>query len=442
MDVQGSESPNIQTFMIVWDVDLKIKNTLYRIDIHSPAFSIDPNKGEHTDSVRVLINGDLIRIQAYIYSIYSRCNTYVINPSTCTLLNIYNDFEENTWTEIKWSEKIRFVFEVDIDCEAPAAQSIIWKRVITETRPAINANGILLSLDAEQATHTVVNNRGVKCIVEGCIIENKYNLLIVPETRSGNWNLLTLMLEKQQNNDWTSYYVHTTGMPFLRANGRAEEKFRPRIVLEIHELIQSLTDISDSEIATIINVIKPTYEGGQQLNPAAGSRELQHQQNPLPNRKELCDITIHVQDERIKAHKLALSTSSTKWRDLFNEDEQLDTILINDFDYKTIRELIEFIYTGQINQATDQLLIAAHTFGVAGLTMELCEAKLIETIEIENVVNLLMLADAYKASTLYDRVMEFIGGNFKEFMALDEAKEMFSMLPEMAFKLYAKLSIK
>lgn len=63
---------------------------------------------------------------------------------------------------------------------------------------------------------------------------------------------------------------------------------------------------------------------------------------------------------------------------------------VADFDYETIKELIEYMYTGKVKQTTDQLLIAADKYGVIDLK-ELCEEQLIQTIKMKTVVSLLVL---------------------------------------------------
>lgn len=63
-------------------------------------------------------------------------------------------------------------------------------------------------------------------------------------------------------------------------------------------------------------------------------------------------------------HKVVLATGKhTIWRDLFLRDETLTTILIEEFDYETIKDLVEYTHSGNMKKATDQLLVAADSYG-------------------------------------------------------------------------------
>lgn len=75
----------------------------------------------------------------------------------------------------------------------------------------------------------------------------------------------------------------------------------------------------------------------------------------------------------------------------------------------------------------------------AGLR-ELCDLRLIETIDLNNVVNLLLLSNRYKASALLDAVMEYIRKKNAAFKELEETKEIFMSYPELAFELYARIT--
>lgn len=458
MNAKIPEALYMKTFTIVWDINLKITNKVDNIDIFSPLFSIKSNNSEGTNWFQLRRFADKIKICSNFCSIteLKRCTTYMINPIASTLLEVYEGFKDFTWKKHDWSEKMRFVFEVEMECDVPAVQATIWKHFTTEINPAINTKAALLYLDPGTDTNTVVNSSGVSCVVKRYGNE-VHSIIIEPNTPTENWNLLTIMLKKLENNDWQWCYLHTTD---LVLTGRHFPKFQPFIVFEINELITSIEDISDLELAAFTSVIKQhgiissnttdtsaaiISDNELQLNPAAKNRELQHLRNLSANLIEnffadkFCDISIHVQGEQIRAHKTALSTGSTVWHKLFNKNEQVDAIHITDFEYKTIKELIEYMYTGKVNQITDQLLIAADTFGVTALK-ELCEEALIETIQMENIINLLLLSDRYKASTLYDKVMKFIVDNCKSVSKLEETKAMCMMYPELSFKLFAGLS--
>lgn len=404
-----------------------------RIFISTPYFSLNRNKSENSNWIRLMRFTDRINIDSNFSSWkeLKGCTTYAVTPLTSTLLDVFKGFAEFSCNQREWSERMRFVFEVKIECDA--VQPIIWQHCITEMKPAINTKCILLNLSAEEATHTVVNNRGVPCVVRKNLIANKFNVVIEPETFSASWNLLTVMFRKVENNALEWLYLHTTS-----ERVSPNQKYEPVIIFDIYELKMTLENVADFETVDITNVLEPHR---------SDIKELPYLRNLSVNLKEyfdankFCDVSIHVQDQLIRAHKIALSNASTVCHGFFHANEKLDTIHIAEFDYETIAGLIEYIYTGKVNKVTDHLFIAADKYRIVGLK-ELCEMQLIETIRMETIVNLLVLADRYKACALFEKVMDFIGENCKAVSQLDGAKRVFAMYPDLAFKLFAKISLK
>lgn len=154
----------------------------------------------------------------------------------------------------------------------------------------------------------------------------------------------------------------------------------------------------------------------------------------------MCDVSVHVQGKRKRAHKVALANGSKVWRALFFANEALTRVLVVDFDYGTIKNLIVYIYTGVVRQetATEQLLMAAEKYSVDCLK-KLCETFLCETIAMKTSANLLVLAHKYNATILFSNVVAYIGQNRSEFRKLDEAKSIFMTYPELAFELFANI---
>lgn len=83
-----------------------------------------------------------------------------------------------------------FVFDVRMHCDATAVQSMIQRRCITGVKPAICANATVLNLETQTATHTVLNNRGLSCVVKRSIKNEQYEIKIEPENPTANFNLV------------------------------------------------------------------------------------------------------------------------------------------------------------------------------------------------------------------------------------------------------------
>ncbi|XP_046992930.1 kelch-like protein 28 isoform X1 [Schistocerca americana] len=74
--------------------------------------------------------------------------------------------------------------------------------------------------------------------------------------------------------------------------------------------------------------------------------------------KELCDITLIVENEEIRAHKIVLAASSLYFRTMFcgslMESHQ-EKIVLHDIELPTFQEIIHFMYTGQIKISEENI---------------------------------------------------------------------------------------
>lgn len=352
MDASNSNALTVQTFAIIWDINLKITHKVDAIDMVSPQFSLNPNKNKKTKWIRFEKVADKITIKSNFSSLkeLKKCTTFVLNPLTCALQDVYDGFGQFHRVQHVWNERMRLVFELEMQCDPNTVQSTIWKYCITELKPPIHANAKPLNLDATTATHRVANNRGISCVVE-CFAEHEMYKLRISGTFE-NRNLFTVMLRKAENNTLYWYYLNTTNT----IPARSFIKFQPIIIMEIHELQTSLETMSASELSAIKTAIKP------HLTPSNS------------------DVYIHVQGRQICTTKTSLSNASTEWRDFFDANEKQTAIYITDFDYETITEVIKYIQSGTVNLITKQLLMAADKFGIVGLK-EFCEKTTLTMIE-------------------------------------------------------------
>lgn len=160
--------------------------------------------------------------------------------------------------------------------------------------------------------------------------------------------------------------------------------------------------------------------------------------NSFPYMK-FCDITIQVPGGRnIRAHKFILSGKSTVWRELLNNDKELSSITIVDLEKDIIEALVNFIYIGYVPEppkSIEQLLIASDTYGIDDLK-EWCEEHLINTITVQSAIDLLILANRYNASDLFEKVLNFVRQHIADIKERQEFHLMFFKNPELALKLF------
>lgn len=126
--------------------------------------------------------------------------------------------------------------------------------------------------------------------------------------------------------------------------------------------------------------------------------------------KRMCDVTICVENYKIRAHKLALSHRSGKFYEMFVNHETLTCVEITDLDYGTVQALMDYIYEDIIPPTANEwqlLLKAANIYNIPCLKIK-CQKLLIETIGMDTMANLLALAHRYDAILLLAAVNDYI----------------------------------
>lgn len=132
------------------------------------------------------------------------------------------------------------------------------------------------------------------------------------------------------------------------------------------------------------------------------------------------DVVIKAGAESIHAHSFILSLRSEVFRAMFNspmKESETREIIIPDFEAPVIKDFLSFIYTDRCDQKVleqhgELLLAMACKYQVMGLETH-CENFLCATLTVQNVVNLLCLADMYGANNLKHRSLQFIAHNAK-----------------------------
>lgn len=252
MEKQIAGDLHVQTYMIVWDVNLNLTTKNASFDFITPEFYLNPTETKNKNWIRLYRYPENINISSNLSSINElrRCTIYMMDPSINTVTDVFKGFAEFPWKGNEWREKMRFVFELEMQHSTSADSPIIWKRCTTEVKSPVDTNVMSLNLDSKTETHIVLNNQGASCAVKRYLGENTtYEFDIIPENPAENWNLLSVMLRKKENNVWVWYYLHTTSTK--GHYGRMYNAFEPLIILEIKELTTRLENMSEDEISAI-----------------------------------------------------------------------------------------------------------------------------------------------------------------------------------------------
>ena len=95
-------------------------------------------------------------------------------------------------------------------------------------------------------------------------------------------------------------------------------------------------------------------------------------------------------------------------------------------------EMLLFIYSGQakkLQQKAASLLMAAEKYDLMELKQR-CEASLSHDLDVDNVLDMLVLADLHRASNLRDLALKFVADNRKIIMSQKEWRGKLTKYPE------------
>ena len=156
--------------------------------------------------------------------------------------------------------------------------------------------------------------------------------------------------------------------------------------------------------------------------------DLGQQLGSLLETATLNDVTLAVGNEEIKAHKAVLSARSPVFRAMFKHDgfkeQQENFVQITDHDPKVVKEMLKFIYTGEVPELKEKahdLFCIADKYQLERLK-QLCEKQLWTDIGVKNVVDTLLLAVTHDLIRLKRRCTQFIADHITELMKTEKWK--------------------
>ncbi|XP_044596536.1 BTB/POZ and MATH domain-containing protein 3-like [Cotesia glomerata] len=132
---------------------------------------------------------------------------------------------------------------------------------------------------------------------------------------------------------------------------------------------------------------------------------------------ELSDISIKVGEEEYPAHKLVLACHSMVFKKMLDtemKEKQENCIDLSEFDAKTIKEVIRFLYGREIETNDLDLLLKlssfAHMYQINRLK-DYCESKLLTSFQVDNIVKILVTIDNYDMDKVKNQAMKFLKKN-------------------------------
>lgn len=150
----------------------------------------------------------------------------------------------------------------------------------------------------------------------------------------------------------------------------------------------------------------------------------------LFNEPKFSDVTIIVGAERFQTHKSILAARSPVFAAMFEHNEMEENrnneVKIEDMEAVVVRGMLEFIYTNKVGNLTllaIELRGAAEKYEIKQLKA-VCEENLYESLNQENSVGILVIADLYHVKMLKQYVMDYIVEHISEVTETEGFKEL------------------
>jgi speckle-type POZ protein len=144
------------------------------------------------------------------------------------------------------------------------------------------------------------------------------------------------------------------------------------------------------------------------------------------------DVHFVFKESTIVAHSAVIATSSPVFAAMFQQgkfrEAHTKTVDIEDVDPGVFRQLLRFLYSGQVPEWEDAdvmepLFVAADKYQVDALK-SLCEDCLIPKLELENAIRFLVLAHLHSAPKLQQAAVKCLRAHRNELWKLEEWKEL------------------
>lgn len=156
------------------------------------------------------------------------------------------------------------------------------------------------------------------------------------------------------------------------------------------------------------------------------------------------DITLTVEDEDISipAHKLILYRSPY-FRSMFSSgmlESQTNNIDFQNMDKSAVLEVMNFLYTDRIQVTSDNcvgVLVYSLMFGVSEIS-EYCRSIVEQHLNIQNVVEILEIADIYNDGSLRRICLNFIKTNYEDVKLDKDFENLDINLKQLSYELHQK----
>lgn len=163
---------------------------------------------------------------------------------------------------------------------------------------------------------------------------------------------------------------------------------------------------------------------------------------------EYCDTTLQLENREFKAHKIILAARSPVFAAMFKHEtseKQTGIVNIPDCDSDSFQEFLEFLYCGKVENISFRS--ALHLYKIADKydvqeLKKLCAVYMKHHLNVENVCDVVALADEYDETNLLVAAQTFFIRNLTEIFETAGWKELFKRNFFLANKLLIQMTSK
>ena len=200
---------------------------------------------------------------------------------------------------------------------------------------------------------------------------------------------------------------------------------------------ESLTVVCDIKIkGSEVNVVTNGSTSIPSPEDITGVSKFMEDMGNIFEAGKFTDVTIVCQDREFECHKAILAARSTVLEAMFShnmKEERDSKVEIQDMDADTLHEMIVFMYSGKVaglDEKAADLLVAAEKYDLKELKL-MCEDNLCVNLNLDNAIDMLVLADLHGANNLRLITLEFIGENGKKIITTEGWREKVKMYPDL-----------
>lgn len=145
----------------------------------------------------------------------------------------------------------------------------------------------------------------------------------------------------------------------------------------------------------------------------------------LQKTDSLCDVTVVVNEDEIRAHKLVLASSSPYFRAMFtsglNEAMQ-DRIVMREIEFSALRDIIHFFYTGEIEVTEENVYLVMEIADMLQVSaiQAACSHYLLSALNTSNCLSVYVHANLCGYNDTAHKAFRYILQNFKSVMEEEE----------------------